>query len=38
MIGSLRFVLAGLVVLNHLWLPTANLVGAHAVIAFYIIS
>ena len=38
MIGTLRFVLAGLVVVNHLYLPTANLVGAHAVAGFYIIS
>lgn len=38
MIGALRFSLAILVVFNHLWLPTANKVGAHAVAAFYIIS
>ena len=38
MIGLLQFVLATMVVLNHLWLPTANKVGAHAVIAFYVIS
>lgn len=30
--------LATLVVVNHLWLPTSNRVGAHAVIAFYMIS
>jgi peptidoglycan/LPS O-acetylase OafA/YrhL len=38
MLGALRFVLALLVVLNHLWLPTVNKIGAHAVIAFYVIS
>ena len=38
MIGSIRFILASLVVLNHLWLPTANKLGAHAVTAFYVIS
>ncbi|MBR0704810.1 acyltransferase [Bradyrhizobium diazoefficiens] len=38
MLGTVRFILAALVVLNHLWLPTANRVGAHAVTAFYIIS
>jgi peptidoglycan/LPS O-acetylase OafA/YrhL len=38
MIGRIRFVLASLVVLNHVYLPTANLMGAHAVAAFYIIS
>ena len=38
MIGGIRFSLASLVVLNHLWLPTANKLGAHAVTAFYIIS
>lgn len=38
MLGTLRFVLALLVVANHLWLPTANKVGAHAVLGFYVIS
>ncbi|RLJ68003.1 acyltransferase family protein [Sulfurisoma sediminicola] len=38
MLGTLRFVLAVLVVMNHLWLPTANKVGAHAVLGFYVIS
>ena len=38
MIGTLRFVLASLVVANHVYLPTANQVGAHAVAGFYIIS
>ncbi len=38
MIGRVRFVLASLVVMNHLYLPTANRVGAHAVTAFYMIS
>ncbi len=38
MVGTLRFVLALLVVINHVWLPTANKVGAHAVTGFYIIS
>jgi peptidoglycan/LPS O-acetylase OafA/YrhL len=38
MLGTLRFVLALLVVMNHLWLPTANKVGAHAVIGFYVVS
>ena len=38
MIGGIRFILASLVVLNHLWLPTANKLGAHAVTAFYVIS
>lgn len=38
MIGMLRFVLASLVVANHVYLPTANQVGAHAVAGFYIIS
>jgi peptidoglycan/LPS O-acetylase OafA/YrhL len=37
-LGTLRFVLAMLVVMNHLWLPTSNKVGAHAVIGFYTIS
>lgn len=37
-LGTTRFVLAMMVLLNHLWLPTANLIGAHAVIAFYMIS
>ncbi len=38
MLGTLRFALALLVVLNHTWLPVANKVGAHAVTAFYVIS
>lgn len=38
MIGTLRFVLASLVLVNHLYLPTANLVGAHAVAGFYVMS
>lgn len=38
MIGAVRFVLASLVAANHTFLPTANLVGAHAVTAFYMIS
>ena len=38
MIGVLRFILASLVVLNHLWIPTAGRIDAHAVIAFYVIS
>jgi peptidoglycan/LPS O-acetylase OafA/YrhL len=38
MLGTLRFVLAVLVVMNHLWLPTANKLGAHAVLGFYVIS
>jgi peptidoglycan/LPS O-acetylase OafA/YrhL len=38
MLGTLRVLLAVLVVLNHTWLPTANRFGAHAVIAFYVIS
>lgn len=38
MLGSLRFVLAILVVMNHLWTLTANKVGANAVIGFYCIS
>ncbi len=38
MLGTLRFVLALLVVLNHLWLPVANKIGAHAVLGFYVIS
>lgn len=38
MMGVLRFTLAWLVVLNHVWLPVANKLGAHAVIAFYAIS
>jgi len=37
-LGTIRFVLALMVLLNHLWLPTANRIGAHAVVAFYIIS
>ena len=38
MLGTLRFTLAVLVVMNHLWLPTANKLGAHAVAGFYVIS
>jgi peptidoglycan/LPS O-acetylase OafA/YrhL len=38
MIGRVRFVLATLVVMNHIYLPTANRMGAHAVAAFYIVS
>jgi len=38
MLGTVRFVLASLVVLNHLWLPTSDRVGAHAVVAFYMVS
>ena len=38
MIGTIRFILATLVVANHVYLPTANLVGAHAVAAFYMLS
>jgi len=37
-LGTLRFTLALLVVMNHIWLPTANKVGAHAVLGFYVIS
>ena len=37
-LGFIRFVLATMVLLNHLWLPTANVLGAHAVTGFYIIS
>lgn len=36
--GTIRIVLSIMVVLNHLWLPTSDRVGAHAVLAFYIIS
>ena len=38
MTGYLRFVLASLVVANHVWLPTANKVGLHAVAGFFVIS
>src|SRR5438067_9448137 len=38
MTGYLRFVLASLVVANHVWLPTANRVGLHAVAGFFVIS
>lgn len=38
MLGSLRLALAVLVAMNHLWLPTASKMGAHAVLAFYVIS
>jgi peptidoglycan/LPS O-acetylase OafA/YrhL len=37
-LGFIRFVLAMMVLLNHLWLPTANTIGAHAVTGFYIVS
>jgi peptidoglycan/LPS O-acetylase OafA/YrhL len=38
MTGYLRFVLASLVVANHVWLPTANKLGLHAVAGFFVIS
>ena len=38
MLGTFRFLLASLVVMNHFWLPVANKVGAHAVAGFYVIS
>ncbi len=38
MLGIVRFLLAIMVMLNHIWLPTANKIGAHAVIAFYMVS
>ena len=38
MIGGLRLLLACMVVLNHLWIVTANAIGANAVTGFYIIS
>jgi peptidoglycan/LPS O-acetylase OafA/YrhL len=38
MTGYLRFVLASLVVANHVWLPVANQVGLHAVAGFFVIS
>src|SRR5579872_4321726 len=38
MTGYLRFVLASLVVANHVWLPVANKVGIHAVAGFFVIS
>jgi len=38
MLGTLRFTLAVLVVFNHLWIPTSNKLGAHAVAGFYIVS
>lgn len=38
MFGSLRFLLAVLVVLNHLWAPVLHAVGAHAVVGFYMLS
>src|ERR1700685_2023023 len=38
MLGTVRFLLAVMVAANHLWLPVANKVGAHAVAAFYVIS
>lgn len=37
-LGVIRFVLAMMVLMNHLWLPTANVIGAHAVTGFYIVS
>ncbi len=38
MLGSLRFVLALTVVMNHMWLVTSDRVGASAVVGFYMIS
>ena len=38
MIGTLRFFLANMVVLNHLFHPTSGKLGAQAVVAFYLIS
>jgi peptidoglycan/LPS O-acetylase OafA/YrhL len=38
MTGYLRFMLASLVVANHVWLPTANKIGLHAVAGFFVIS
>lgn len=38
MLGTVRLVLAILVVANHFWLPVASTVGAHAVTAFYMVS
>lgn len=38
MLGSLRLLLAIMVAINHLWNPLANLIGAHALITFYMIS
>ncbi len=37
-LGLIRFGLGMMVLLNHLWLPTANVIGAHAVTGFYIVS
>ncbi|AMW35886.1 acyltransferase [Haematospirillum jordaniae] len=37
-LGVIRFVLAMMVLMNHLWSPTANVIGAHAVTGFYIVS
>lgn len=37
-LGVIRFVLAMMVLMNHVWLPTANVIGAHAVTGFYIVS
>ena len=37
-LGVICFVLAMMVLMNHLWLPTANIIGAHAVTAFYLVS
>ena len=37
-LGLIRFGLAMMVLLNHLWLPTANVIGAHAVTGFYIVD
>lgn len=37
-LGVVRFVLAMMVLMNHIWLPTANIIGAHAVTGFYIVS
>jgi len=38
MTGYLRFVLASLVVANHVWLPVANQIGLYAVAGFFVIS
>lgn len=38
MLGTVRLVLALLVVVNHFWYPVASKVGAHAVTAFYMVS
>ena len=38
MLGSFRLMLAFMVLVNHLFFPLANLMGAHALTAFYMIS